>query len=202
MLPRFGDASMSPKTTIIYFWRHQDILSNIRKHAQTFQKNIFWAISKCRKRKIRIVEKTRAENSWGSVLSLSGQSWIWDQYLPENMRWAFGNMGSIFAEKTLNEFGKFRNVESLKLWNFAFFENIWCLDIYNIWSRNSLINRWLMVHGSWLKAQGSCLMAEENLALGPRSWGTQRQISLGHEPWATSLEAWAISLEPWNINHE
>ena len=46
----------------------------------------------------------------------------------------------------------------------------------------------LMAHGSCLKALGSRLMAhdQENLALGPGAWGTQRQIFLGHEPWAMS----------------
>ena len=41
-----------------------------------------------------------------------------------------------------------------------------------------------MVHGSWLKAHGSCINAR-----GSRL--------MSHEPWATSLEASGMSLEPW-----
>ena len=54
----------------------------------------------------------------------------------------------------------------------------------------TLINRSLMVHGSWLNASRA------------RAWGTQRQFLRGHEPWTTSLETWARSLEPWAMSHE
>ena len=65
-------------------------------------------------------------------------------------------------------------------------------------SYHSLINRLLMVHGSWLKVQGSCLkargsrlLAKRNLARGPGSWGPRAKfiLAMSHEPWATSLEA-------------
>ena len=55
----------------------------------------------------------------------------------------------------------------------------------------------LLAHasGSWLKAHG-----QEQFGARARDWGTQRQIFLGHGPWATSLKAWAMILEPWTIN--
>ena len=50
---------------------------------------------------------------------------------------------------------------------------------------------WLMPQDSWLKAHGSWNMAKKKLALGPRAWGTQRQIflAMSHKRGATSLEA-------------
>ena len=47
------------------------------------------------------------------------ESWIWDQYLPENMRWRFGNVGSIPTKKTWTVFWNF---ETLQLWNFETLE--------------------------------------------------------------------------------
>ena len=49
------------------------------------------------------MQAIRLNNSW--------TSWIWDQYLPENTKWNFDNIGSAYF-KTL------WNFESLKLWNF------------------------------------------------------------------------------------
>ena len=43
---------------------------------------------------------------------------------------------------------------------------------------------WLMVHASMLVAQGSCLMAKKNLALGPPGPGPSAKFFL-----AMSLEA-------------
>ena len=40
--------------------------------------------------------KTRFKKSW--------KSWVWDQYIPEDMKWHFGNMGAL-------------NLETKKLWN-------------------------------------------------------------------------------------
>ena len=69
---------------------------------------------------------------------------------------------------------------------------------------NTLISRPLRGNGLWLKADGSCLtaqcswlMAKKNLVLGPGAWGTQRQIFLGHEPWALSHTPCAMSHGPW-----
>ena len=53
----------------------------------------------------RIILKIRLKSFW--------KSWIWDQHLPENMRWLFGNIGSI-SSKTLNSFLKFWSIETLK----------------------------------------------------------------------------------------
>ena len=60
-----------------------------------------------------------------------------------------------------------------------------------------------MVSGSCLKARGLRLMAhgQEKIGARARAWGTQRQIFLGHEPWATSLQAWALSHEPLIIHN-
>ena len=54
---------------------------------------------------------------------------------------------------------------------------------------------WLMVHGAWLKAPGSCLKAKK---IGARSRGlTQCQFFLCLEPSALKHEQWALSNEPW-----
>ena len=43
---------------------------------------------------------------------------------------------------------------------------------------------WLMIHGSWLKAHASRLVAQgkEKIGARARGLGTQRQIVLGREP--------------------
>ena len=57
---------------------------------------------------------------------------------------------------------------------------------------------WLMPRGSRLKAHGSWSIKE--LARGPPGPEPSRHFFIGHEPWATSLEACAMSLEPWASN--
>ena len=49
--------------------------------------------------------------------------------------------------------------------------------------------------GSGLKARGSRLLAHGQEKMGARAqaWRTQRQVFLGYEPWAMSLEAWAMN---------
>ena len=99
---------------------------------------------------------------------------------------------------------KFCNFEVLKLWDFEThyksqkslqsIESMVLVELdgttYQI-IMNQLINRllmvngsWLMAQGTWLMTQGSLLMANEILPQGPRV----------HEPWA-------LSHEPWTINH-
>ena len=58
-----------------------------------------------------------------------------------------------------------------------------------------------MAHGSRLMPHASTPVAQgqENLALGPGAWGTQRQIFLGLEPRALSHEPRAMSHEPFAI---
>ena len=93
------------------------------------------------------------------------------------------------------------NLTFLKTWHL--WKNV--ISWYKLWWHNifELIDyQRLMVHGSRLMSQGPWLMAKRNLALAPKTWGAQRQIIfLGHEPWATSLEAWAMRLEPWAMDH-
>ena len=87
--------------------------------------------------------------------------------------------------------------------------NSWIIpDTYNRESNTSLINRLLMVTGSWLKAHGSCLkargsrlMAKKNLALGPQAPLPWRRTFLGHEPWALNHEPRGMGHEPWAVNH-
>ena len=50
--------------------------------------NSFWFL---RKRRAPEIMKIRVIISW--------KSWIWDKYLPENMKWIFGNMGPISTRK-------------------------------------------------------------------------------------------------------
>ena len=108
------DASFSPKTNIIYLSRPQDTSNNSRKIKNHFQNTFFWehfknwhpcvfAVSgKDRRRTIPTIRRI-----------ISWKSWIWDQYLPEHMKWNFGNMGSISSEKIFNDFRKF------EIWNFG-----------------------------------------------------------------------------------
>ena len=49
-----------------------------------------------------------------------------------------------------------------------------------------------MAHASKLGALASWLMSKK---IWPKAWGTQRQILVGHEPWALSHEPWAMSHE-------
>ena len=109
------------------------------------------------------------------------------------------------------------NFETSKLWNFGALKlwnceaQIWNSELNNaLLGRLSMVNgSWLMAQGSWLmpqgsrlKAHGSWLMAKKSLALGPGAWVTQRQIFLGHEPWALRHEPRGMSHEPWAMRHE
>ena len=48
-------------------------------------------------------------------LWISWTSWRWDQYLPENTKYKFGTMESIYSNKTLNGFLNLWTFESLNL---------------------------------------------------------------------------------------
>ena len=79
-----------------------------------------------------IVGKAGTEKKPTIRLINSWKSWIWDQFLPENMKWKCGNTGRIyFQEHEMDYFWNFetlklwkqetkkpRNVETKKLWNF------------------------------------------------------------------------------------
>ena len=67
-----------------------------------------------------------------------------------------------------------------------------------------LVNRWSLVHGSWLKARGLCLKARGSRPrkISARVRRLEDPAPNFYWPWATSLEAWAISLEPWAMNHQ
>ena len=52
-----------------------------------------------------------------SRLQVVWNSWIWDQYLPENMQWKCGNMGLICSNKTWKDCLNLWSFETLKIWN-------------------------------------------------------------------------------------
>ncbi len=62
------DVTMTPKTNIIYFWRHQDTPNNSRNIQKYFTKIIFMEIQQHRKSIFpNNLEQTRAEKSRISV---------------------------------------------------------------------------------------------------------------------------------------
>ena len=110
MISEFSDVSLSPKTNIIYLWRHQNI-KRPRKYQMIsrtycFGKNI--KNENVGKDGHRTIMKIRITFSW--------KSWIWEQYLPESMKLKFGNSGSISINKHEMDF---RILETLELCNFA-----------------------------------------------------------------------------------
>ena len=87
---------------------------------------LFWEIPNVRKSIVfNLLKKAGTDTSRRSVFFW--ESWIWDQCLPENMRWKCGNMGSISPRK-INGFWNFETLnETLKLWK------IWNLETLRIW---------------------------------------------------------------------
>ena len=67
------------------------------------------------------MSKRRAPKIQTICLMPSSKSWIWDQYLPENMKWTFGKSLKLWNQETLKprnqETLKPRNFENKKLWN-------------------------------------------------------------------------------------
>ena len=100
MIPGFLDVSPSPKTNYFYRWRDQDIQHIPRKSQIILKTNIYINIETLGIH-FSILEKA-------THLTNSRESWIWDQYLPENMKRSFCNMGAL----------KFRNFETTTPRNF------------------------------------------------------------------------------------
>ena len=101
----FWTCPWAPKTNIIYLWRHQDTVASPRKSQILFTNIIFVnikisEIDNLGKDGRRTFPTTRLINSW--------KYWKWDQYLPENMKWNFGNMGSLKLWKLSNQETKAR----------------------------------------------------------------------------------------------
>ena len=90
--------------------------------SQNFEHRPFW---KCWKRRGRTIPKIRLTNSW--------ESWIWDQYLLENMLWAFCKMGTMSSKKhqMICESSNLWDFENLKLRNFESLE-LWDFEIWNL----------------------------------------------------------------------
>ena len=109
MIWGFSDVSMNPKTNIICFLRHQDISKYPRNNHRTFLKICCF----CKPQRVgnwHVFLKRPAPTIHKDPSNQLGNSWIWDQSLPENMKWAFGNMGSTSSKKHQ------MNFESLELW--------------------------------------------------------------------------------------
>ena len=119
MISGFSDVSTTPKTNIIYFLRHQDTQINPRYTPIMFKNSIYGNINTLEIENCRTILKIRLTKCW--------TSWIWDQYLPENMKWNFGNMGSLklgnFETKKprSQETLKPRNQTTSKPWSFFIF---------------------------------------------------------------------------------
>ena len=82
------------------FWKYCFVMF------QSFGNRHFWFVGKEGHRKHM---KIRLTVSW--------KSWIWDQDLPENMKWKFGKMEPISSNKHEMEFVNFWNFETKQLWN-------------------------------------------------------------------------------------
>ena len=100
MISGFLDVSMTPRTTQVHLWRHQDT-SKKPRNPKSVLKNIILGnlIGKDGHRKVM---KICLKNYW--------KSWLWDQYIPGRwnvywkpwiwMKWKCGNTRSISSKKT------------------------------------------------------------------------------------------------------
>ena len=114
----FSDVSLSPKTNIIYLWRHQDTSNNPRTIQIIFWNIMFGNHKKWETRNLKVLEKTGAEHAWRPVLNFLGntESVIRDQYLQKT-----GNGNLVTWDQYLPkhfETKKLRNLETLKPRNF------------------------------------------------------------------------------------
>ena len=64
MICGFLDVSLSPKTNMIYLWRHQDTLTNPR-NSQNIQKTLMWISKKGTSNILKTLEKTGTEHDEG-----------------------------------------------------------------------------------------------------------------------------------------
>ena len=110
------DAPLSPKTNMISLWRRQDTSNNSRK-SQNLWKNITSVNLNFVNAEVLQYCKGGCRKSRRSVQQILQSSWRWDQYLPGNTRWKFGNMVPISSNETLNVFLKLWNFDTKKLWN-------------------------------------------------------------------------------------
>ena len=87
-----------PRKHYVYLWRPQDTLKNKRKpnHLEhlILGNPKLWSVGNDRRRQIMNI---RLKNSCKSC-----KSWIWDQHLPENMKWQFGKSLKLWHQETNN----------------------------------------------------------------------------------------------------
>ena len=98
MISGFLDVSVSPKTTYLYLWRHQKTSNDSRNVPSMFGKYSFWKSRKIENPELCfcwkggeskipfVVGKDGRREIPTFLLIKSWTSWIWDQYLPENMK--------------------------------------------------------------------------------------------------------------------
>ena len=109
MIFGFWDASTTPKTNIIYLWRHQDTSTNTRKIPNPFRKYYCQKYQKLGTRNCWKLWKRWGSNKtedsfntfWNSwmwdqhvpedVNGILWKSWIWEQYLSKSMKWKFSS---------------------------------------------------------------------------------------------------------------
>ena len=124
----FWTCPRAPKSIILMFEDPRILKQN--KEKQFIFKNLI--LINLKVLDIQHFDFFRKDGRWKSRspnITISWKSWIWDQYIPANMKWHFGNMGSV-CSKTINEFWidelwnflnfetlKLRNVETKKLWS-------------------------------------------------------------------------------------
>ena len=114
-----------------YIWDTRTFKNNPRKSKLVFVVGMFIFINvEVLETVLKLLEITNTE-IMKICIEQSCQSWIRDQHLPENMKWTFGNMGSlnlwnsetskIWNQETLKssnqQTSKPRNCENEQLWN-------------------------------------------------------------------------------------
>ena len=106
--------TMTPQTNYIWFWGHQ-----LCQKVQAIP-NHFWKISCWKSQHAWFLNFGKDGGRKIPTISLIfWKYWIWDQQLPEIMKWNFDNMGSIVMGKQEMAFLNPWNYETLKAWSFG-----------------------------------------------------------------------------------
>ena len=99
MISGFSYVSTSPKTNIVYLWRHQDRSSKSKKNESFWGNLILVNLEILVIAKSDCVEKGRAPKHPDDPSKIFEKTWMRDQSLPKTMKWNVGKMGSIYYSK-------------------------------------------------------------------------------------------------------
>ena len=145
---------MTPQTNITYLWRHQDTPNNSRTIANHFL-NIIEKSQNVGNRIFGKFWKRRGPNN-PEDLSVFWKSWIWNQYLPENMTWTFLNAlehtGTETSRRSVEYFWKSwiwdHYLSKNMKWRFV---NMVSISIKKTWNANLVIrDQYLQENMKWI----------------------------------------------------